>query len=76
MKIILQFLIHRWWFIVKNDYKLGSRVIMKKAHPCGTNEWEIIRVGADIKIKCLGCGRSIVIPRVEFNKKLKKIIEE
>ena len=57
------------------DYKLGSVVIMKKQHPCGTNKWEIIRVGADIKIKCLECERTIMLPRVEFNKKLKKVIE-
>lgn len=56
------------------DYKLGSIVIMKKQHPCGTNKWEIIRVGADIKIKCLECGRTIMLPRTEFNKKLKKVI--
>jgi len=56
------------------EYKLGSIVMMKKAHPCGSNEWEIIRVGADIKIKCVACGRSIMMPRIEFNKKLKKII--
>lgn len=56
------------------EYKLGSRVIMKKDHPCGTNEWEIVRVGADIKIKCLKCGRCIMLPRIEFNKKLKKVI--
>ena len=57
------------------EYKLGSKVIMKKQHPCGTNEWEIVRVGADIKIKCIICGRTVLIPRVEFNKKLKKVIE-
>lgn len=56
------------------EYKLGSVVMMKKAHPCGNNEWEIIRVGADIKIKCTACGRSIMMPRIEFNKKVKKII--
>lgn len=56
------------------EYKLGSKVIMKKEHPCGTNEWEIIRVGADIKIKCLNCGRCIMLSRIEFNKKLKKVI--
>lgn len=61
---------------MNNNYKLGSKVIMKKPHPCGVNEWEITRIGADIKIKCLGCGRSIMLPRIEFNKKLKKIIEE
>ena len=57
------------------NYELGSVVIMKKQHPCGSNEWEIIRVGADIKIKCLKCGRTILIPRVDFNKKLKKVKE-
>ncbi len=57
------------------QYKLGSVVIMKKNHPCGTNEWEITRVGADIKIKCINCGRSIMMPRIEFNKKLKKVLE-
>lgn len=56
------------------EYKLGSIVEMKKDHPCGNNEWEIIRVGADIKIKCLKCGRSIMLPRIEFNKKVKKVI--
>ena len=48
---------------------------MKKAHPCGTNEWEITRVGVDIKIKCVHCGRSIMMDRMEFNKKLKKVSE-
>ncbi len=56
------------------DYKLGSIVIMKKQHPCGTNKWQIIRTGADIKIKCLNCNRTIMLPRVEFNKKVKKVI--
>lgn len=55
------------------EYKLGDIVIMKKAHPCGSNEWEIIRIGADIKIKCCKCGRSIMMTRLEFNKKLKKV---
>lgn len=56
------------------DYRVGSKVIMKKPHPCGTNEWEIIRVGADIKIKCVKCLRVIMLPRIDFNKKLKKVI--
>ena len=56
------------------DIKLGSIVEMKKPHPCGTNEWEITRIGADIKIKCNNCGRTIMLPRIEFNKKLKKVV--
>ena len=56
------------------NYKIGTKVIMKKQHPCGANEWEIIRLGADIKIKCLNCNRTLFMPRIEFNKKVKKII--
>lgn len=59
-----------------NDYKIGTKVIMKKEHPCGTNLWEITRLGVDIKIKCINCSRSIMMPRVEFNKKVKKVVEE
>ncbi len=61
---------------MNKDYKLGSLVIMKKPHPCGKNEWEIVRLGIDIKIKCTNCGREIMIDRLEFEKKLKKVIGE
>ena len=56
------------------QYQLDSIVMMKKVHPCGTNLFKIIRVGADIKIKCCQCGRSIMMPRLEFNKKMKKVV--
>lgn len=59
---------------MNKEYRKGSIVIMKKPHPCGTNEWEIIREGADIKIKCIHCSRQIMLPRIEFNKKLKKVV--
>ena len=58
------------------EYTIGTKVIMKKQHPCGANSWEITRLGADIKIKCLNCGRTVLIPRVDFNKKIKTIITE
>ena len=58
------------------EYSVGSIVEMKKAHPCGTNNWEITRVGADIKIKCTNCGRTIMLPRIEFNKKIKKVLSK
>ena len=48
--------------------------MMKKEHPCGKNEWEITRVGIDIKLKCINCERYIMIPRTDFNKRLKKVI--
>jgi len=57
-----------------NDYKLNHYVIMKKAHACKTNEWVITRVGVDIKIKCINCQREIMMDRIEFENKLKKVI--
>lgn len=60
---------------MKNNYELGSLVQMKKQHPCGCNIFEVIRTGVDIKIKCTNCGRTIMLPRVDFNKKIKKVLE-
>ena len=54
---------------------LNSKVIMKKGHPCGTNLWEVVRLGADVKLKCTNCNRIVLLSRVEFNKKLKKVVE-
>lgn len=61
--------------MMEKEYKVNSIVVMKKGHPCGANEWTVVRVGADIKIKCNNCGRIIMLPRIEFNKKLKRVIE-
>ena len=58
-----------------NKFYIGDIVKMRKVHPCGSDEWEVIRVGADIKIKCLGCSRIVMIPRSKFQKGVKKIIE-
>ncbi|BCZ49458.1 hypothetical protein psyc5s11_55250 [Clostridium gelidum] len=55
-------------------FNLGDIVEMKKQHPCGSSQFEIIRVGADIKIKCTGCGRIVMIPRGKFKKEAKKIV--
>lgn len=57
------------------EFILGNVVEMKKGHPCGANEWEIIRLGADVKIKCVNCGRVVMISRIDFNKKVKKILK-
>lgn len=56
-------------------YELNDEVIMRKPHACGTNYWIITRVGVDIKIKCQECGREIMMDRLEFNRKLKKVIK-
>lgn len=55
------------------EYKLGSIVILKKVHPCGSNRFEVVRMGADIKVKCLGCSHVVMLPRVDFNKRIKKV---
>lgn len=57
-------------------FDLHDIVEMKKPHPCGKNEWEIVRMGADIKIKCLGCSQRVMMPRQEFTKKLKKTLDK
>lgn len=57
-----------------SNYGINDIVEMKKQHACGTNRFKIIRMGADIRIKCENCQRSIMIPRQTFNKKLKKIL--
>ena len=58
----------------QKQFGLNDIVEMKKAHPCGTNRWKIIRMGADIRIKCEGCAHSVLIPRREFTRKIKKIL--
>ena len=59
---------------MKNNYKMGDIVEMKKPHACQTNKWQITRMGVDIKIKCVNCNREIMMDRLEFEKKLKKIL--
>ena len=53
------------------NYQIGDIVKTKKAHPCGSKEWEITRVGVDFKLKCLGCSHVIILPR---EKALKSIV--
>lgn len=59
------------------NYGLNDIVEMKKEHPCHkSKEWKIIRMGADIKIKCQGCGAVIMFPRSEFERKCKRLIRK
>ncbi|MFC7370795.1 DUF951 domain-containing protein [Fictibacillus iocasae] len=58
----------------QKTFELNDEVEMKKVHPCGTNRWKIIRMGADIRIKCMGCQHSVMLPRSEFAKKVKKVL--
>lgn len=57
------------------DVRVGDILQMKKAHPCKkTNEFEVLRVGMDFKIKCTACGHEIMLPRTKVEKNIKKII--
>ncbi len=56
------------------SYEVGEFVEMKKPHPCGTNKWEILRVGADFKLRCTSCSHLIMLPREKFEKSVKKKI--
>lgn len=54
------------------NYKIGDKVTTKKKHACQGNEWEVIGVGVEVKLKCLTCGREIVMFKYELDKKIKK----
>ena len=55
------------------DIHVGDVVKLKKNHPCGSNECEILRVGADFRIKCLGCGHQVMIARPLLEKSIREI---
>lgn len=56
------------------EIRLGDVVRLRKAHPCGSTDWEVVRLGADIGIRCQGCGRRVLIPRREFERSVKSFI--
>ena len=58
----------------QKSYDLHDVLEMKKPHPCQSNSWEIIRMGMDIRIKCQKCGQMVMMPRRDFEKKMKKVL--
>ena len=57
------------------DFSIGEKIKMKKPHPCGTNEWELLRVGMDFRLKCLGCGHQVMLPRKTVEKNFRGFLE-
>ena len=55
------------------DIKIGDILTLKKKHPCGSNTWRTLRIGADFKLICLGCGHEIMAPRKKVEKNVKEI---
>ena len=58
------------------DVQLSDILLMKKAHPCGEKRWRVLRTGADFRLKCLGCGHEIMVPRFKAEKNIRKIERE
>ena len=55
------------------DIQVGNIVKLKKQHPCGSREWEVLRIGADFRLKCMGCGHQIMVPRKMVEKNTRKL---
>lgn len=58
------------------DIQVGDKIVTKKPHPCGANQFDVLRVGMDFKIRCSGCGHEVMIPRAKIEKRIKEVIRE
>ena len=58
------------------DIHVGDVLKMKKAHPCGSQEWSVLRVGMDFKLRCIGCGHDVMLPRAKAEKNIRKILRD
>ena len=58
------------------DISVGDKIVMKKKHPCGCDTFSVLRIGMDFRIRCDGCGREVMLPRVKVEKGIKKVIGE
>ena len=55
------------------DVQVGDTLVMKKEHPCGQKQWKVLRTGADFRLKCLGCGHEIMVPRFKAEKNIRQV---
>ena len=58
------------------DMGMGDVIRLRKQHPCGNSDWEVVRLGADIGLKCLGCGRRLLLPRREVARRMKGYVSK
>lgn len=58
------------------EIRLGDVVRMRKPHPCGSTDWQVVRLGADIGIRCLGCSRRVLLPRSQFFRQVKTLLKQ
>ena len=55
------------------DIQVGDVLTMKKPHPCGSRDWQVLRIGADFKLRCLGCGHQVMLPRRQAEKNIREV---
>ena len=58
------------------DIRVGDRLKMKKPHPCGSAEWEVLRIGADFRLRCCGCGHEVMGARSKFERNVKTVLRD
>jgi len=58
------------------DVRIGDVLVMKKSHPCGEKRWQVLRIGADFRMRCLGCGHEIMVPRFKAENNIRSILRE
>ncbi len=58
------------------DVRVGDILIMKKEHPCGDKRFQVLRSGMDFRLRCLGCGHEMMVPRVKIEKNIKSVLRE
>ena len=58
------------------DLNVHDIVELKKTHPCGSRQWEVLRIGMDLKLRCLGCGHELMAPRRKIEKSIKRILKK
>ena len=58
------------------NIQVNDIVVMKKTHPCGETRWQVLRTGADFRLKCMGCGREVMIPNFNAQKNIRSVLRE
>jgi len=58
------------------DIRVGDTLVMKKEHPCGDKRWMVLRIGADFRLRCLGCGHELMIPRFKIEKNIRQVLRD
>lgn len=58
------------------DIRVGDKLRMKKPHPCGSKDWLVLRIGADFRLRCLGCGHEVMVERFKIEKNIREVVRE